>query len=128
MITERIEIQHGGELAPDAMLFRERLIETYLSGDSADTTFRRTIIEDLFNGDLRRPGVLQHIERGCCKSALHTIVTMQRVGIRVLIPWVFRCLDRQNWTGVLDATYSYGLPASVHHFFSGVGVAGLVQQ
>ena len=119
VIVEQIRISVGGVNTVEADRHRKEIFDLHLT-DSPTDKWRRAVLEQLFNGDIRKHGVVEHIEVGCCSSAAETVHLMCTIGIAALLPrkHTIGKLDRKNWTGAGEAFSSIGLPASVHGLFA----------
>jgi hypothetical protein len=114
VLSEQLVVMHSSHPSAAATVPRKAVYDMFMRSSSPKDRFRRSVVESLFNGDIRICGVVQHYENGCCKSRQHTLDQMMRVGVSALLPRRFQVLARSNWTGTEAAMDSIGLPACVH--------------
>ena len=74
---------------------------------------RPHIIRSLWNGDVRKRGVIEHAESGCCESPQHTLKLMKTVGLKCLLKKL-RVLMRDNWANCGRTLKLIALPTMVH--------------
>ena len=68
----------------------------------------------MFNGDIRKTGVIEHYCCGCCRSRRETYKLFLTAGIWVLFGRQVKTLDRDSWTGAEGTLDQVGLGAAVH--------------
>ena len=83
------------EVNIEADAHRKAIYDLYLGGNTPREQWRRKVVERLFNGDIRKRDVIEHIEKGCCKSPSHTRMLMCTIGVEALMP-------RKGVVGKLD--------------------------
>ncbi|CAK0862880.1 unnamed protein product [Prorocentrum cordatum] len=113
---EQVIILHG--VCPESATTHRRKIWDMYFDDPTDPTlmYRRAICQRLYNGDIRKHGVVEHYCNGCCRSPAHTVFLMRRYGVGALFGGV-DVMNRANWTNKLRSHRTVGLPASVHGLF-----------
>lgn len=114
IIEEQLVVMYGARPKVDASRHRQGVFDLFITRSSPRERYRKNVLEGLFNGDIRKLGVVEHFEYGCCASRQHTLAQMVEEGVRCLVPARFHVLSRSNWTGADRAIESIGLPAGVH--------------
>ena len=115
VIKEQLVIFHGTRPSVDADLHRQQVFATFCGGDTPSVRYRRSIMQSLFNGDVRRGDRIEHHCRGCCSSPKETLKLLCTVGIQAMFPKLcFPVLQRNNWTGSDVAVDSFALPTFLH--------------
>lgn len=118
MLEEQLVVIHAARPPPEATAHRRAIYEMFL-GKSAKDRYRLSVLQGLFNGDVRKAGVVEHYEVGCCTSRAHTLSLMVSDGVQALFPKRFPVMSRSNWTGADAAIEAIGLPAAVHGLLAG---------
>ena len=75
------------------------------------------MLDRLFNGDIRRHGVVEHYECGCCVSRDQCLHLMSTVALKCLYRAHMRILSRSHWTGATEAVGDF-LPLLLHGVFA----------
>lgn len=114
VLQEQLAVMYAARPPADATVHRRGIFDLFCGKQTPRETFRRSILESLFNGDIRKVGAVAHYENGCCRSRAHTLSLMVDVGVRCLLPKRFPIMSRSNWTGADLAIEAVGLPASIH--------------
>jgi hypothetical protein len=118
LIKEQLVIYIGGRPSIEADSHRTAVWDTFLSSPQPWERYRRRVLEQLFNGDLRRCDKIEHYEVGCCKDAKETKKLFLTLGIEALFPRLeFKILQRMNWTGSDRAIDDIALSSAVHSIF-----------
>ena len=108
----------GGVCSSDAIRHRNFVLKTCIDGSDPVSVYRRTVLERLFNEDIRRLGEIPHLENGCCPGGRReTLYLMQTIGIRCMCWGLGLVLQRNNWTGSRASVGSIALPAAIHAIF-----------
>ena len=119
IIVEQFCVTHDDPNTLDDQRHNRAVLDTYLGDNSPDHIKRRALLSKLFNGPLRQVGTVTHVERGCCRSAKHTLSLMLHLGVPAILPRRIPVPQRSDWTGMDECLYTWGL---------GVGVHGLLVQ
>ena len=99
LIVERFCIVRPEDVPTEAHVHRNKVYNLFFAGASTpQDLWRKSIVTQLFNGDIRCGRTVQHVETGCCKSASETLDLMLSAGVAALFP-PQKLLMRQNWTG-----------------------------
>jgi hypothetical protein len=118
VIREQLVVVMSGAPSVDADDYRKSFYKLVLGRDVPQVAYKRAIVDKLFNGDIRKRGVIEHYERGCCASPAETLKLMVTVGVDALTPDRFyRVLQRKNWTGADVCVDELLLPSGVHGIF-----------
>ena len=118
VLAEQLVVYRLGAPSAECAEHRRCVMNMFLSGKSADSQRRRHIINNLWNGDWKRVGVIEHHCVGCCANRKHTLRQMVTTGIRALCPKGIGILMRSNWTGAEHAVDSVGLLYAMHGLFA----------
>lgn len=118
VISEQLVVKYGVVPTAEATAHRHAIYDLFIRGSSPSQVFLRSVVESLFNGDIRKEGVVEHIERGCCRSRAHTLDLMVRLAVPCLLPSKFPVIARSNWTGADAAIDAIGLPANIHNLLA----------
>ena len=102
---------------PAATEHRCRVYDHYLPTKTPTDKKRKTTIEMLWNGDIRRHGVQVHHEQGCCRSVRHTLYQMKTVGLKSLFHRRLRKIDITDWGDTKGTMADLGLPLQIHGLF-----------
>jgi len=115
---ERFCINYG-KVSAAANQHRQRTMDLWFHGkNSAADIRRRALIERLYNGDVARLDIVEHVEDGCCTSPEETLRLMLSEGTDAMVPDLgFRTLDRQNFTDATGSVQAIGLPGGIHGLF-----------
>ena len=114
VMAEQLVIARGENPSAEATAYNEAMLRLCIPGQSSYSTWRRTLVRKLFNGDWRIVGQVAHHCRGCCRNAKHTLWQMRGVGLKALLPAKLRVFSMSNWTGAPEATAAFALPTFVH--------------
>eukprot|EP00959_Pyramimonas_sp_CCMP1952_P468276 9492970-Pyramimonas_sp.AAC.1 len=107
-------VVYAGNCPAAATAHRERVFELYFA-DTTDASlqFRAAVRRKLYNGDIKKTGVIEHYCNGCCRNRDHAVFLMRRCGVAALFGPV-DVLNRSNWTNKMKSHRCIGLPAAVH--------------
>ena len=100
LIAEQLVVIPGGPGAcsSEANRYRRRVYDACFSQRTKTCRYNKSIISSLFNRDIRKRGVVEHVCTGCCKSYHHTLYLMQTLGIKALYGERVKTYSRSNWT------------------------------
>ena len=111
MHTEQVVIIVGGECPLEATAHRLKVYKLYLKEDTPDEKANSALIRKLYNGDIRKVGVIERYENGCCSDPGQTLKLFRQHGCRALLRRRVKPLDTQNWTGSEQGITDQGLRA-----------------
>lgn len=114
ILSEQLVVMYSARPPADASCHRKAVFDMFFVRKSPNERYKRSILEGLFNGDIRKVGVVEHFENGCCKSRKDTLDQMVKYGVMCLLPKRFPVMSRSNWTGADLAIEAVGLAAAVH--------------
>ncbi|CAK0814162.1 unnamed protein product [Prorocentrum cordatum] len=125
LLRDEQVVVHVGSCSAEATAHRERVFDLYFS-DTADASLqsRAAVCRRLYNGDIRKTGVIEHYCKGCCQSRDHTVFLMRRYGVAALFGPV-DVLNRSNWTSKMKSHRCIGLPAAVHGLLQAAFLRGV---
>ncbi|CAK0810949.1 unnamed protein product [Prorocentrum cordatum] len=112
---EQLVVKRGVPPA-DATAHRDAIWKLCSDSDDPTTVYRREVVSRLYNGDIRKHGVIEHYCRGCCESPRHTLFLMRRHGVPALFGRI-DVLNRANWVNQTRSHRCVGVPAAVHGIF-----------
>lgn len=114
ILREQLVVIKSGHCSADAERFRLDMYKAHIGGTASHDLYRRHMIGSLWNGDIRKRGVVEHYEKGCCASRAETLRLMCNEGMQCILGRGIAVLQRSNWTGTPEAINSIGLPTHLH--------------
>jgi hypothetical protein len=64
LICERLVVIKSGGPSSEAVAYRKSVLETFVQGDSPAAVRRRHVLENLWNGNVRRTDAIEHDDHG----------------------------------------------------------------
>ena len=114
LLKEKVRIYTGYPPA-EAATFRNDMLNLFLTPGCPADAHRRTVIENLFNGDWRITDEIQYYDHGQIAGGPAAVMrAFYTHGVRALFPRVLRVLQRSNWCGTAQAMDDMGLPTVIH--------------
>ena len=86
VVKYNLVILHAAHPSVEADIHRDAVFRTFCGGDTPTAKFRRTVLQSLFNGDVRRSDRIEHLCRVCCKPPRATVTLFCTVGIQPRFP------------------------------------------
>ena len=85
LITEQVVIYVGKACPMDAAAFREGFYDDFFDTSTPLGRHNKALCRQLFNGDIRKRGVVEHYENGCCEGQVQTVNLMVGPGVNAIM-------------------------------------------
>jgi len=117
IFREQLLVAASQACSYDAACSRLRMVSLFINTSTPKGKKQYLILDRLFNGDIRRHGVVEHYECGCCVSRDQCLHLMSTVALKCLYRAHMRILSRSHWTGATEAVGDF-LPLLLHGVFA----------